>query len=107
MSVNPSVRSSSSATYTGAPQIGVPLNKRTEVVSRASSPASSRRGRTRFTVVASEAVVRNRRRVYIIAPKVFRSRLQLAFDLVQKAPVRAIGNDLLRRALDRTQIVQP
>src|SRR5438477_6287350 len=81
MSVNPSVRRYSSATYAGAPQIGVPLNKRTEVVSSAPSPASSRRECTRFAATASEAVDRNRRREYIIAAEPLRSRPQLAFEL--------------------------
>src|SRR5271168_4771077 len=36
-----------------------------------------------------------------------RLRLQLAFDLVQEAPVRAIGDDLFRAAFDHAQLVQP
>jgi hypothetical protein len=35
------------------------------------------------------------------------SRLQFALDLVQEAPVCAIGDDLLRAALDHAQLVQP
>src|SRR5215469_12460888 len=35
------------------------------------------------------------------------SRLQLAFELVQKAPVGAVGNDLLRVRLDYAGFVQP
>src|SRR5438876_558197 len=35
------------------------------------------------------------------------SRLQLAFELVEEALIRAVGNDLLRTAFDRAQLMQP
>ena len=37
----------------------------------------------------------------------FASHLQLAFDLVQEAPVCAIGDDLLRTAFDHAQLMHP
>jgi hypothetical protein len=87
------------------------LARRTVVVSRDPSAAGVRGAPRRLAEPANDRVVRNRRRVCSIGigclQLVWRSRLQLAFDLVQKAPVRAIGNDLLRGALDRAEIVQP
>src|ERR1700746_102421 len=62
-SVNPSARSSSSATYTGAPQIGVPLNKRTEVVSGGPSAATRTDARPKQAAPARERVERKQRRV--------------------------------------------
>jgi len=84
--------------------------KRTVAVSSGSSAAPTRGvAITPATPAAASPVIK--RRLAIIAIYDFSrpsgSRLQLMFDLVQKAPVRAIGNDLLRRALDRAEIVQP
>src|SRR6516165_7008890 len=35
------------------------------------------------------------------------SRLQLAFELVEEAPIRAVGNNLVGARLDHTSFVQP
>src|SRR5215469_12256563 len=109
-SVNPSARNNGSAMYWGATQMPGRLAKiRMLVVSRPSSPARVYGARMRPAAPAMEMVVRRRRRVSIggisILPKGFTSCLQLAFDLVKKAPVRAIGDDLLRARLDQAHFV--
>ena len=40
-------------------------------------------------------------------PPIDRSSLQLAFELVQKTPVRVLGDDLLRARLDEPQFAEP
>src|SRR6266481_9461164 len=66
MSVKPSARSNSSATYRGAMQMAGILGRRTVVVSRAPSAASARGVRTRPAAPATASVLRKRRRVCII-----------------------------------------
>src|SRR5215472_5794337 len=39
-------------------------------------------------------------------PFLWRSRLELAFQLVQEAPVRAFGDDLVGARLDKASVVQ-
>src|SRR4029077_11624081 len=104
MSVKPSARSSSSATYRGAKQMAGILGRRTVVVSRSPSAASARGARMRPAAPANEIVVRKQRRVCVVdigsLPLLQRSRLQLAFELVEEAPICAVGDDLLRARLD-------
>src|SRR5215471_9652190 len=112
MSVKLSARRSSCATYLGALHMLDDFPMRTVVISGAPSAASARRARTRPVTLANErAVVRKRRRVCVIGignlPFLLRSRLQLAFDLVQKAPIGAFGDDLLRTALVKRASVNP
>src|SRR5947208_2776015 len=86
------------------------FGRRTEVVSRAPSAASARGARMRPAAPANESVVRKRRRVWVIGIGILLSlklRLQLAFDLVQKAPVGAVSDDLLRTAFDHAELVHP
>src|SRR3984893_4478617 len=87
------------------------LKRRREVVSRPSSAASDRGAWTRLAVPAIDRVVRKRRRVCAVGignpPFPLRSRLQLAFELVQKAPIRAVGDYLLRGRLDEAHLVEP
>src|SRR5689334_17852033 len=82
---------------------------RTEVISGAPSPASAGRTRTRPAAPASERVVRKRRRVWVFSmgnlPFVCRSRLKLAFELVEETPIRTVGDDLLGRCLDHTGLM--
>src|SRR6266851_4332632 len=70
----------------------------TVVVSRGPSAAAA--GRTRPAAPAIERVVRKRRRVCVIGigtlPLSGRSCPQLAFELVQKAPIRAVDDYLMR-----------
>src|SRR4029077_17126231 len=70
------------------------------------SAASTRGGRTWLIAPASEAVTRNRRCVHIIFTEVLRSRLQLALELVEEAPIGALGDDLLRARLYQPGFVQ-
>src|SRR6267143_2872210 len=83
---------------------------RIAVVSSAPSAASVGGERTRLAAPANESVVKKRRRVCIIAIgylPFWRSRLQLALELVQKAPIRAVGDYLLRARLDEADFVKP
>src|SRR6516225_2208431 len=76
---------------------------RTVVVSGAPSPASARGGRSRPAAPAIDKLVRKRRRVCVNVMNVLprcASRLQLAFELVKKAPIGAVGDDLLWRSFD-------
>src|ERR1700730_1181124 len=84
------------------------FDSRTVVASSGPSAASDRGGRASPAAPASDMVVRNRRRVCIIVigTSLLRSRLQLAFELVQKAPVGAVGDDLLRARFDEAGFVQ-
>src|SRR5208282_5594203 len=126
-------------------QMAALFGRRTMVVSSVPFAASNRGAPIRPATIASDAVVRNRRRVCIIGilllPSANRhcrarpgnpvyasafagvawmpgsspgmtvwtecSRLQLAFELVEKAPVGALGDDLLRVGFDETQFMQP
>src|ERR1700746_173865 len=92
-------------------QIDPIFARRTAVVSSASSAASAGTGRSKAAAPANESVVRKLRRVCIIGivvlPPSQGSRLQLAFELVQKAPIRAVGDDLVRARLDQARLVQP
>src|SRR5438552_889736 len=110
MSVKPSARSSSSATYRGAKQMAGILGRRTVVVSRAPSAASARGARMRPAAPTNERVVRKRRRVCVFGignlPVLLRSRFQLAFELVQETPICAVGDDLLRARLDHAGFMQ-
>src|SRR6266852_28006 len=94
--------------YCGAMQMAGIRISRTEVVSRGPSSASARGARTRPATPANERVLRKRRRVCVIGIGIFPSlqRLppQLAFQLAQKAPVRAVGDDLLRARLYEAHI---
>src|SRR3984893_4216777 len=92
------------------------FTSRTVVVSSGPSAATAGGIRTTPAVPPNERVARNRRRVCIIGigslPPPGRSHLQLAFELVEKAPIRAVGNDLLRTRFDEThfahaQCVEP
>src|SRR5271155_392702 len=83
--------------------------RRTEVVSRAPSAASTRGARTRPAAPATDRLARKRRRVWMIGIGnllFWRSRLQLAFELVQEAPIGVFGDDLLRRRFDKAHIAQ-
>src|SRR6266446_2705582 len=109
MSVKPSARSSSSATYCGAIQMTGCLISRTVVVSSAPSAACNGGAWSRPAAPANERVVKNRRRVWVIGirvPPCQRLCLQLAFELVQEAPIGAVGDDLLRARLDEARFVQ-
>src|SRR6516225_4018343 len=85
-------------------QIPGNFSKRTAVVSRASSAASTCGTRISAPALASDTALRNWRRVAVIGignpPFFWRSRFQLAFELIQKPPVGAVGDDLLRRRFD-------
>src|ERR1700719_3444861 len=74
------------------------------VVSRAPSAPCTAGAPRKPAAPANERVVRKRRRVCIIVipilPAFYGSRLQLAFELVEEAPVGALGDDLLRGRLD-------
>src|SRR6516225_10365308 len=77
---------------------------RTVVVSGTPSAASTYGVRRRAAPQASDMVVRKRRRVCIIGigrllPLSRRLCPQLAFELVENAPVGAVGGDLLRGRL--------
>src|SRR5437879_2703348 len=84
---------------------------RTAVVSRSPSAARTGGARARLAAAASESIVRKRRRVCMICigilPLPGHLRLQLAFELVQEAPVRALGDYLLWARLDEARLVQP
>src|SRR5262252_818001 len=108
MTVKPSACNRSSATYCGATQIFGVFVKLTVVVSGGRSTASACLKRTSPAAPASDTVVRKRRRVGIIvmASLASRSRLQLAFELVEEAPIRALGDDLVGARLDQTGLMQ-
>src|SRR6516164_3815217 len=108
ISVKPSARSSSSAMNCGAVHSAGVLARVTLVVSGAPSWANARGVPTRPAAAAPAAVARKRRRVcsIITASLSSDSRLQLPLQLVQKAPIRALGNDLLRARLDDPDLMQ-
>src|ERR1700750_1718363 len=110
MSVKPSARSSSSATYRGAKQMLLEMGNRTVVVSGGASWANDWDTPSRPAAPADETVVRNRRRLCVmcmrtslqssatvIAPS---SSLQLAFELVEETPICCVGNDLVGARFD-------
>src|SRR6516162_18741 len=77
------------------------LGSRTEVVS--SGPSAARAGgRSNAAAPIPERPARTRRRVSIIGivSLTVCSRLQLAFQLIEKAPIGAVGDDFLRGRLD-------
>src|SRR6516164_7044066 len=85
------------------PEIAGVFGSRRVVVSSAPSVAGAGGARRTATAPASARVVRSRRRVCTLRIGILpllRSRLQLAFELVQEAPVGALGDNLLRGRLD-------
>src|SRR6516162_9776516 len=115
MSVNPSARSSSSATYRGAKQILLEIGNRTVVVTGGASWANDWDKPSRPAAPADETAVRNRRRLCVmcmraslessaraIAPSL---SLELALELVEEAPVGALRNNLVRRRFDHARLV--
>src|SRR6516165_1662347 len=109
MSVKPSARNNSSAMSCGATQMLGIFGSLTEAVSSAPSAATVPGERTRLAAPAADNPTRKWRRVGAndIGNLPFSwLRLQLAFELVQKAPVRAVGDDLLRARLDHADFVQ-
>ena len=94
-------------------QVTGSLSKRIVVTSGGGSAACdlpSAPNPPRPAAPANAALVRNRRRVWVIgikAPIVPGSRLQLAFELVEEAPIRAAGDNPLGRRLDHADFVQP
>src|SRR6476620_6930677 len=116
MSVKPSARSSSSATYRGAKQMLLEMGNRTVVVSGGASWANDWDKPSRPAAPADETVVRNRRRLCVmcmttslefsaraIAPS---SSLELALELVEEAPVGRLRNELVRRRLNHAGFAQ-
>src|SRR6516164_5486480 len=83
---------------------------RTVVVSSDPSAAATRGTCRRPAAPAKATLLMNRRRVCVIGignlPVLLCSRLQLAFELVQEAPIGAVGNDPLRSGLDQTGFAQ-
>src|SRR5205823_3687109 len=108
ISVKPSARNNSSAMYCGATQMLGIFGSRKVVVSSAPSAARACGARMRPTAPAAARPPTKRRRVWIsgIGSPPLRSRLQLAFQLVEEAPVGAVGDDLLRARLDEAQFMQ-
>src|ERR1700730_57863 len=87
------------------------LGSRTLVVSTGASAASAGAARRKPAAPANDSVVRKCRRVCVVGignlPFPLRSRLQVALELVQKAPIRAVGDDLLRGRLDEAHLMKP
>src|SRR6516165_2037736 len=108
MSVNPSIRSRSSQTYCGAKQITGILAKRTVVVSRRASAASTR-GAASAPAPASPIADSTRRLLSVMGiVNSFRpSCLQLALELVQKAPIGVFGDEFVGQRPDHARFVQP
>src|SRR5262249_47911943 len=117
MSVKPSARRSSSATYWGAMQMPAIFASRTVVVSGGPSWARELCAPIRPAAPADERVARKRRRFCVIRmmPHLSpsdaaceRSRLlplQLALELVEEPPVSALRNNLVRRRFDDARLV--
>src|ERR1700751_2431916 len=106
ISVKPSFRSNSSQIYSGARQMTGNLGSRTEVISGGGSAAPARGYRRKPATPVADSAPRTRRRVCIVdivksSLRVRHSRLQLAFQLVQKAPIASVGDNLLRGRLDQ------
>src|SRR5215472_5918242 len=108
MSVNPSARSSSSATYCGAPQIDGLCSRRSTVVSGRSSAGCADRTGASAAAPARDSVVRKPRLVcvIVIGSSPVALSLQLAFEFVEETPVRAVSDNLLRARLDQTGLVE-
>ena len=105
--MKPSARSISSAIYTEESQ-RAPFRKLTVVVSRGPSAASTCGAPIKPAAPAATMPPIKPRRVWIRTIATFlSSRLQLAFELVQEAPVRAVGDDLLGRRLDHPGLMHP
>src|SRR5215472_10192382 len=106
--VNPSARNRSATTYSGSMQMpGAASGSRTDVVS--GGPSAARAGvRNIAAVPMLESAARKRRLVWIsaIASLPPFSCLQLALNLVQEAPIRSVGDDLLRARFDEPHFVQ-
>src|ERR1700730_9351788 len=82
----------------------------TVVVSSGASVANAGGARMRPAAPASERVARKRRRVCIVGIgnlPFFRSRLQLAFELVEETLIGFFSDDLLRIRLDQARFIQP
>src|SRR5258707_6608372 len=116
MSVKPSARSSSSATYRGEKQMLLEMGNRTVVVSGGVSWANDWDKPSRPAAPADDTAVRNRRRLCVmcmrpslessaraIAPSL---SLELAFELVEETPVGALRDDLAGRRFDHARFVQ-
>src|SRR5437016_454428 len=85
------------------------LARRTVAVSGGPSAAGARGARTRPAALTADSAPRKRRRVCIIGIgnlPFLCLRLQLAFELVEEAPIGAVGDDLLRARLDEAQFAQ-
>src|SRR6516165_7385597 len=117
ISVKPSARSSSSATYRGAKQMLLEIGNRTVVVSGGASWANDWDKPSRPAAPADETAVRNRRRLCVmcmrtslessaraIAPS---SSLELALELVEEAPVGCVGDHFVGREFDHAGFAQP
>src|SRR5262249_39006661 len=116
MSVNPSARSSSSATYRGAKQMLLEMGNRTVVVSGGASWANDWDRPSRPAAPADETAVRNRRRLCVmcmrtslessaraIAPSL---SLELALELGEEAPVGSLRDDPVGARLDDARLTQ-
>src|SRR5262245_62869795 len=121
MSVRPSARRSCSVMYCGASQIGARESSRSVVVSGGPSSASDVRGPRRLAALAADRVARKSRRDWTICIKApfglceawgspprrpVASGLQLALELVEEAPVGALGDQRVRARLDHADLVQ-
>src|SRR2546430_1434081 len=82
---------------------------RTAVVSSSPSAARTCGARTRAPAPATDRVVRNWRRVYIIGIGVppWSLCLELAFELVEKPPIGTFGDDFLWDRFDQPGLMQP
>src|SRR5262249_39846163 len=108
ISLKPSARSSSSAASASATEQMRPLAIRMAVVSRVSSAANAGGACMTLATLAIAAVARNRRRLCLVSIEVSLSwsPLQLAFQLVQQAPIGTLGDDRVRVGLDHAGFVQ-
>src|SRR4051794_23014713 len=107
-SVKPSARSSSPARYWGARQMPDALVRRTVVVSGGPSSASVGTLPSRRAVPATDVATKSRRLCIMAIADLLvarRSHLQLAFQLVQEAPVGSVSDDLLRARLDQARVL--
>src|SRR6516162_4246560 len=86
------------------------LVSRTLVVSSASAAVSNCGAPVMPAAPAAESAFSNRRRVNVTGirnlSRFMCSNLQLVFEFVEKMPVGAVGNDLLRAGLDEASFVQ-
>src|SRR5262245_61543019 len=93
-------------------QMAGDLPNRTVVVSSPPSAARDGDARTRPAAPANDSVVRNRRRVCVIAIGSLphtgpRLRLQLSLQLVEETPIGVLCDELLRGVLDHSQLAHP